>query len=72
MKKQKELTLKIESLEEDLKKLLDFKGKLVESVEEFKCFEDVVTQLVDESEHLSTTKDFMDKCDALSKWLVTF
>lgn len=66
MKKQKELTLKIESLEEDLKKLLDFKGKLVESVDEFKCFEDVVTQLVDESEHLSTTKDFMDKCDALS------
>lgn len=72
MKKQKELTLKIESLEEDLKKLLDFKGKLVESVDEFKCFEEVVTQLVDESEHLSTTKDFMDKCDALSKWLVTF
>lgn len=66
MKKQKELTLKIESLEEDLKKLLDFKGKLVESVDEFKCFEEVVTQLVDESEHLSTTKDFMDKCDALS------
>lgn len=66
MKKQEELTLKIESLEEDLKKLLDFKGKLVESVDEFKCFEEVVTQLVDESEHLSTTKDFMDKCDALS------
>lgn len=66
MKKQEELTLKIESLEEDLKKLLDFKGMLVESVDEFKCFEEVVTQLVDESEHLSTTKDFMDKCDALS------
>lgn len=37
-----------------------------QSVEEFKCFEDTVTQLVAESEHIATPKDFMDKCDALS------
>lgn len=33
---------------------------------EFRSFEETVSQLVDESEHLSTAKDFMDKCDALS------
>lgn len=43
---------------------------MVEAVEEFQCFEDTISELVKESEHISTTKeDFMDKCDSLSKYL---
>ena len=34
---------------------------------EFKCFEDTVTQLVEADEHMGTPKDFMDKCDTLSE-----
>lgn len=67
MKRQDELKENIKSLEEDLRKLVDFRGKMETSVEEFKSFEDTISQLVEESEHISTTKDFMDKCDALSE-----
>lgn len=67
LKKQEELTQNINVLKEDLKKLSDSKGKLEEAVQEFHGFEDVICKLVQDSEHISTTKDFMDKCDALSK-----
>lgn len=69
LKRQDELKENIKSLEEDLRKLVDFRGKMETSVEEFKSFEDTISQLVEESEHISTTKDFMDKCDALSESL---
>lgn len=67
LQKQEELKKSIETLENDLGKLLDFKDKIVTAVEDFKCFEDTVQELVEESEHISSAKDFMDKCDAFSK-----
>ena len=67
LKKQEELTRSIASLEEDLQQLLAFKGRMEEAVNEFKCFEDTVTQLVEADEHIRTPKDFMDKCDTLSE-----
>lgn len=54
-------------LEEDLKKLTEFKGTIEAAVSEFKVFEETVAGLVEDSEHITTTKDFMDKCDALSE-----
>lgn len=67
MKRQAELRGNIDVLESDLKKLLDFKGKMVEAVDEFKSFEDTISELVKESDHILTTKeDFMDRCDSLS------
>lgn len=72
LKRQSELKDNIQVLEDDLKKLLDFKGKMSDAVEEFKCFEDTITELVKDSEHISTTKDFMDKCDSLSELLVLY
>lgn len=67
LKKQQAITHNIQVLEGDLEKLINFKGTIEESVNEFKSFEDTVAQLVEEAEHLNTTKDFMDKCDALSR-----
>lgn len=67
LKKQEELTRSIASLEEDLQQLLAFKGRMEEAVEEFKCFEDTVNELVEADDHMRTPKDFMDKCDTLSE-----
>ena len=67
LKKQEELTRSITSLEEDLQQLLSFKGRMEEAVNEFKCFEDTVNELVEADEHMRTPKDFMDKCDTLSE-----
>ena len=67
LKKQEELTRSISSLEEDLQQLLSFKGRMEEAVNEFKCFEDTVNELVGADEHMRTPKDFMDKCDTLSE-----
>lgn len=66
-KVQMELNEKIDQISGDLQTLSDFHDQLVATVAEFQPYEQVVEQVMAESELYKNVKDMMDRCDALSE-----
>lgn len=56
----------IQQLTDDLQVVRDFDKRLAATVEEFKPYQTVIEQVVEESELYKDTKDLIDRCDALS------
>lgn len=53
-------------MRESMETLSEFEKRLAATVEEFKPYEDVIEQVVAESELYKNVKDLIDRCDALS------
>lgn len=64
---QNSITKEIDEIKFDLQELSIFEETLKETVEKFKPYEDIVEQVVAESDLFLSVKDLMDRCDALSK-----
>lgn len=64
---QTQLIQKIDQISGDLKTLTDFHDHLEATVAEFQPYEQVVEQVMAESELYKNVKDLMDRCDALSE-----
>lgn len=67
IKLQMQLNKKIDVVRGDLKTLTDFHDHLEATVEEFQPYQDVVEQVVAESELYKNVNDLMERCDALSE-----
>lgn len=64
---QVQLNKKIDQITGDLNTLCDFHDRLEAMVAEFQPYEQVVEQVMAESELYKNVKDLMDRCDALSE-----
>lgn len=61
-----EIRAEMQELRSGMDVLAEFEKKLVATADEFKPYEDVIEQVVQESELYKNVKDLIDRCDALS------
>lgn len=61
-----EIRAEMLKLRTGMDELAEFEKRLAATVEEFRPYEDVIEQVVAESELYKNVKDLIDRCDALS------
>lgn len=69
---QTQLENKISKIEESIKELQDFKVIIKNTVESLEPYEKVIKEVVEKSDIMSSVKDCMLRCDALSKFEIFF